>query len=73
MKAFVVCLYDWDYKCDKDVMKEILAVYGTLKKAVQFSLSFPLDNEDRQIEILELDGSLECGRYTKNGKKMDSS
>lgn len=24
MKAFVVCLFDWDYRCDCDVMRELL-------------------------------------------------
>lgn len=74
MKAFVVCLYDWDYKCDRDFILKVLAVYKTLEKAVEYSMSFPLYkndyNNDREIEIVELEGSLECGRYAKNGKKL---
>lgn len=71
MKVFVVCLYDWDYKCDRDFIVEILAVFGTLEEAVQFSISFPIHSEDTEIEIVEWKGPLECGRYAKNGKKMD--
>lgn len=71
MKAFVVCLYDWDYQCDRDVIVGVLGVYDTLEKAVQFSLLFPIYSNNTQIEIAEFDGSLECGRYAKNGKKMD--
>ena len=73
MKVFAVCLYDWDYKCDRDFIMEILAVFGTLQEAVQFSLSFPIHHsQDRQIEIVEFN-PFECGRYAKNGKKMDGS
>jgi len=73
MKAFVVCLYDWDYRCDRDVMREVLGVFGTLEQAVEYSLSFPLHRDDDQIEIVEMEGPVECGRYAKNGKKMDWS
>lgn len=71
MKAFVVCLFDWDYRCDCDVMRELLAVFGTLEQAVEYSLSFPIQSQDDQVEIVEMEGSVECGRYAQNGKKMD--
>lgn len=72
MKAFVVCLYDWDWKCDQEEMRQILAVYDTLEKAAHFSCSTKLHTEDEQIEIVEFHGSQECQRYTKTGKPLES-
>lgn len=73
MRAFVVCLFDWDYQCDREVMTEVLAVFGTLEKAVEYSISYPMRNQggDNQIEIVEMEGPWERNRYARNGKKMN--
>ena len=64
MKAFIVCLTDWDYNCDEDFLKTILAVFDTLEKAVHYSSSYNLKKCDEHIEIheFELDQQI-CSYY----------
>jgi hypothetical protein len=67
MKAFIVCLYDWDYNCDEDSLKTILAVYDTLEKAVHYSSSYHLKTSDKSIEIHEFQSEKQICTYQRDG------
>jgi len=71
IKAFVVCLYDWDYRCDREMMIKVLAVFETLEDAIQYSLSYKIRSNDEFIEIEQFEGQLKCCRYTKYGQKLE--
>lgn len=68
--VFVVCLYDWDYRCDRDYIMDIIAVYDTLEKAVEYSSSYKLERLNYDIEIVEFDSNQKKCTYNKYGIKI---
>jgi hypothetical protein len=69
MRTFVVCLCAWDYRCDKDFVENVLAVYDTLEKAVSYSCSYEkLGHKD--IEIVEFEECQKICTHSKNGEKI---
>ena len=66
MSVFIVCLYNWDYNCDTDYIKNILGAFDTLEKAVTFSSSYKLKRDD-EIEIQEWVSDKKIGTYYADG------
>ena len=59
----------WDHKCDNDFIENILAVYDTLEKVVEYSKTYNLDRY-QYIEIAEMELEVKLGSYDKDGKKI---
>ena len=68
--VFVVCLYDWDFGCDRNYILDIIAVYDTLEKAVEYRLSYKLERLHYDIEIIEFDSNQKKSTYDINGKTI---
>ena len=66
--VYIVSLYMWDHRCDNDFIENILAVYDTLEKAVEYSKTCNLGRY-QYIEIEEMELEVKLGCYDKDGKK----
>jgi hypothetical protein len=66
MSVFVVSLYNWDYNCDTDYIKNILGAFETLENAVTFSGSYKLQRDD-EIEIQEWESDKKIATYYADG------
>jgi molecular chaperone GrpE (heat shock protein) len=67
--VYITCLYMWDHRCDNDFIENILAVYDTLEKAVEYSKTYNLGRY-QYIEIVEMELEVKLGSYDKDGKKI---
>jgi len=68
--VFIVCLYMWDHRCDNDFIENILAVYDTLEKAVEYTCSFELQNQYHYLEIEQIELDKKLDSFDKHGKKI---
>jgi hypothetical protein len=68
--VFIVCLYLWDHRCDNDFIENILAVYDTLEKAVDYTCSLELQNQYHYLEIEQIELHKKLYSFDKHGKKI---
>lgn len=52
----------WDHRCDNDFIENILAVYDTLEKVVEYSKTYHLD----RYQIAEMELEVKLGSYDKD-------